>query len=65
MIGRALSHYCIVEKIGAGAMGEVYRARDEHLGRDVALKVLPADTLADEAARKHFRKEALALANGT
>jgi len=42
-------------------MGIVYRARDEHLERDVALKVLPAGALADEAARKRFRKEALAL----
>ncbi len=61
MIGRTLSHYRIVEKIGAGGMGEVYRARDEHLGRDVALKVLPAGTLGDEHARKLFRKEAQAL----
>ncbi len=61
MIGKTLSHYCIVEKIGAGGMGEVYRARDEHLGRDVAIKVLPAGTLADEQARKRFRKEAQAL----
>jgi TolB-like protein/Tfp pilus assembly protein PilF len=42
-------------------MGQVYRARDEHLDRDVAVKVLPAGTLADEAARQRFRKEALAL----
>ncbi len=61
MIGRTLSHYSIVEKIGAGGMGEVYRAHDERLERDVALKVLPTGTLADEAARKRFRKEALAL----
>jgi serine/threonine-protein kinase len=61
MIGRTLSHYRIVEKIGAGGMGEVYRARDQHLGRDVALKVLPAGTLSDEHARKRFRKEAQAL----
>ncbi|MEE8202019.1 MAG: serine/threonine-protein kinase, partial [Candidatus Acidoferrales bacterium] len=61
MIGKTLSHYRIVEKIGAGGMGEVYRARDEHLARDVALKVLPAGTLADEHARRRFRKEALAL----
>ncbi len=61
MIGKTLSHYRIVEKIGAGGMGEVYRARDERLGRDVALKVLPAGTLGDEHARKRFRKEAQAL----
>jgi len=61
MIGRTLGHYRVVEKIGAGGMGEVYRARDERLERDVAVKVLPAGTLADEAARKRFRKEALAL----
>ncbi len=61
MIGQTLGHYRIVEKIGAGGMGVVYRAWDEHLGRDVAIKVLPAGTLGDEAARKRFRKEALAL----
>jgi len=57
----ALSHYRILEQIGAGGMGVVYRARDEHLDCDVALKVLPPGKLADEAARKRFRKEALAL----
>ncbi len=61
MLGRRLGHYRLAERIGAGGMGEVYRARDEHLDRDVAIKVLPEGALADEAARKRFRKEALAL----
>src|ERR1700677_1336687 len=61
-VGRILSHYRIVEQIGAGGMGVVYRAHDEQLDRDVALKVLTAGMLADDAARKQFRKEALALA---
>ena len=62
MIGQTLGHYRIVERIGAGGMGEVYRAHDEQLDRDVALKVLPSGTLTDESARRQFRKEALALA---
>ena len=62
MIGPALSRYIIREQIGAGAMGLVYRAYDEQLERDVALKVLPPGILADPVARKRFRKEALALA---
>jgi serine/threonine protein kinase/Flp pilus assembly protein TadD len=61
-VGQTLSHYRILEQIGAGGMGVVYRARDEQLERDVALKVLPSGTLTDETARKRFRKEALALA---
>ena len=62
MIGQTLGHYRILEQIGAGGMGVVYRAHDESLDRDVAIKVLPAGMLADETARKRFRKEALALA---
>jgi eukaryotic-like serine/threonine-protein kinase len=62
MIGDRLSHYRLLEKIGTGGMGVVYRAHDEQLERDVALKVLSAGMLADEGARKRFRKEALALA---
>jgi eukaryotic-like serine/threonine-protein kinase len=62
MIGQTLGHYRILEEIGAGGMGVVYRAHDERLDRDVALKVLPTGALADDAARKRFRKEAFALA---
>ena len=61
-IGQTLGHYRLIEQIGAGGMGVVYRARDEQLERDVALKVLPAGMLAEETARKRFRKEGLALA---
>jgi eukaryotic-like serine/threonine-protein kinase len=61
MIGQRVARYLILEKIGAGGMGVVYRARDERLERDVALKVLPPGIFRDEAARKRFRKEALAL----
>ena len=62
MIGKRLSHYRIEEKIGAGGMGVVYRAHDEQLDRDVAIKVLPSRSLADETTQKQFRREALSLA---
>ena len=61
LVGTELGHYRIVEKIGAGGFGVVYRARDEHLKRDVAVKVMPVGLLADARARQRFRKEALAL----
>lgn len=60
--GSRLGRYQIVELLGAGGMGMVYRARDERLQRDVAIKVLPPAALSDETARRRFRKEALALA---
>jgi len=58
LVGQTLGHYGILEQIGAGGMGEVYRAHDEQLDRDVALKVLTSGVLADDGARKRFRKEA-------
>lgn len=61
MLGETLGHYRILEKVGAGGMGVVYRAHDERLDRDVALKVLPEERLADEDAMKRIRKEALSL----
>ena len=61
LVGQTLGHYRIAEKIGAGGMGEVYRAHDEHLNREVAIKVLPSGTLSDESSRKRFRNEALTL----
>jgi serine/threonine protein kinase len=61
LIGQVISHYSIVEKIGAGGMGEVYRTHDQHLERDVALKILPTGTLRSENDRRRFRNEALAL----
>jgi tetratricopeptide (TPR) repeat protein/tRNA A-37 threonylcarbamoyl transferase component Bud32 len=62
LVGTTISHYRVVEKIGQGAMGVVYRAHDLRLERDVALKFLPHHALPDSAARKRFRNEALALA---
>lgn len=61
MIGRKLGRYRIEAELGEGGRGVVYRAHDEQLERDVALKVLNSGALADEAARKRFRQEALAL----
>jgi len=61
VVGGKLSHYRVLEQIGAGDMGVVYRAHDERLQRDVAMKVLPSGALAEDTARKRFRREALAL----
>ena len=62
MIGRILAHYRITAPIGAGGMGEVYRATDTKLGRDVALKVLPAEMASSPERLERFRREAKALA---
>jgi TolB-like protein/tetratricopeptide (TPR) repeat protein len=61
LLGKTLSHYRILERIGAGGMGEVYRARDQHLDRDVAVKVLSRGSLADPGDRERFRREAHVL----
>ena len=58
--GSKLGPYEILSLLGAGGMGEVYRARDPRLGRDVAIKVLPADRMADEGRRRRFIQEARA-----
>ncbi|MCH7766715.1 MAG: serine/threonine-protein kinase, partial [Acidobacteria bacterium] len=63
MIGRTLSHYRIVEKIGAGGMGEVYRATDTKLNREVALKILPEKFAQDHDRMSRFRREAQVLAS--
>jgi eukaryotic-like serine/threonine-protein kinase len=61
----SLGRYRIAEQIGAGGMGVVYRARDERLDRNVAVKVLPPGSLMDQPSRSRFRKEALALSRLT
>ncbi|HTA71467.1 MAG TPA: protein kinase [Bryobacteraceae bacterium] len=60
MTGRTLSHYLIEEKLGQGGMGVVYKARDTRLDRFVALKVLPADKVADPERKRRFIQEAKA-----
>jgi serine/threonine protein kinase len=63
MIGSSLAHYRITDRLGAGGMGEVYRATDTKLGRDVAIKVLPAELAQDAERLARFEREAKLLAS--
>src|SRR4026209_459100 len=60
LVGRSLSHYQILEKLGEGGMGVVYKARDTHLDRFVAIKVLPPEKVADLDRKRRFVQEAKA-----
>ena len=62
MIGTSISHYKVLEKIGEGGMGEVYRAQDPHLDREVAIKVLPEQFTRDPQRLARFEREAKLLA---
>ena len=63
MIGTTLSHYKVIEKIGQGGMGEVYRAEDTNLSREVAIKVLPEQFTKDPQRLARFEREAKLLAS--
>jgi len=60
LIGRTIGHYEVVEKLGEGGMGAVYKARDTHLGRSVAIKVLPGGSVANPERKRRFTLEAKA-----
>ncbi len=63
MVGTTISHYKVLEKIGQGGMGEVYRAEDTNLSREVAIKVLPEQFTQDPQRLARFEREAKLLAS--
>ncbi len=63
MVGTTISHYKVLEKIGQGGMGEVYRAEDSNLSREVAIKVLPQQFTQDPQRLARFEREAKLLAS--
>jgi serine/threonine protein kinase len=63
VIGKTISHFRILERLGEGGMGVVYKARDTHLDRFVAIKVLAAEKVADPERKQRFVREAKAASS--